>query len=470
MAACRPANSPCTTPDGTSSLLQFGLGGPVARARPEAHDGTAFLAAIGSRLRERQTFGGVVALYCLDFAVMVDSAATFSLGSVEDVHRAAVTRLSVRFGTCLAFASDAEGRLLVLPRRCATCTEAEALGDSLVAAFEQPLTIGSGRCAARPRLGMAFIGQGRGEAAGLIRAAQIASVRQPPVRAWASSLSAARPGPPPPHAETIGAALAGKGFFLHYQPVVSAATDRVHSVEALLRWSDPRCAAVGTPELLHWAETHGMGDSLGTRILHRACLEARPWSAAVRLAVNISPLHLDGEDFARSVEAVIEQTGFPADRLDLEVTEGTEIPHTARVAATIARLRERGVRFLLDDFGSGHANLLALCRFAFDGLKIDRELMSRPQPDDTRGRLLAHVVGIGRDLGLTVTSEGIEREDQRVQAVAAGVDFLQGFLTARPMPADQMTAWLAAQRAPAAPTLWTVLRGRAGRSTRPAKA
>ncbi len=228
-------------------------------------------------------------------------------------------------------------------------------------------------------------------------------------------------------------------FDVVYQPIVEARTQRIVSVEALVRWPGRPEGPLSPDQFIDIAETSGLIHEIGQFVLRKAChdMKAVP---GLRLSVNMSPAQFRDPEFERKVEAVLEETGFPVDRLELEVTEGYLIENPERAIAAVANLKARGVSFALDDFGTGYSSIGYLRRFAFDRIKIDKSLAGRIDRDPQAAALVAGTVNIATALQMTVTAEGVETEDQVRLLRLAGCHALQGFYFSRPKAlADVLT-------------------------------
>lgn len=236
--------------------------------------------------------------------------------------------------------------------------------------------------------------------------------------------------------EDLARALLRNDFALFYQPIVSAHTSRTVIVEALIRMRLPGGDFAAPSDFLDVAEESGFVCDLGEWALHRACTDGVNWPA-LRVAVNISPKQLQFPGFVNTVRRILNETGFPANRLELELTEHCPVEDMPRAYATLAALRKIGVRIAIDDFGAGYSGLIYLRKLPVDKIKIDRvfvESMNMLEPDV----LVASIVRLGCDLGLTVTAEGVESEEHQRALADAGCHELQGFLFSRPLPANDI--------------------------------
>ena len=230
-------------------------------------------------------------------------------------------------------------------------------------------------------------------------------------------------------------ALDDGALHLHYQPIVAGDGTRICGVEALLRWTHPTRGPIPPNVFVPVAEQTGLMDELGEMVLRRALKDALRWPN-LYIAVNISPVQMREPGFIDLVAGVIGETGIPASRVVLEVTEGVLIDDPDQAQKRLDDLRALGVRVALDDFGVGYSSLSYLQRFPFDKLKIDKQFVA-PLGRSANGAVIVQsIVGLGRALGLSVLAEGVETEEQRILLRLAGCNEMQGFLFARPSPRE----------------------------------
>jgi diguanylate cyclase (GGDEF)-like protein len=225
---------------------------------------------------------------------------------------------------------------------------------------------------------------------------------------------------------------------LEYQPVVELATSRVTAVEALVRW--PRGGELIPPaEFLGVAEDSGLIVPLGNWVLREACEQVARWRAGgwmVGLSVNFSPRQVSASQFTQTVLTALQDSGLPPGTLTLEVTERVLIDGAEPMIAGLAELRSLGIRLAIDDFGTGYASLAYLRQLPVDIIKIDPSFVAGLGTDATLDMLTRTIVGVGRDLGIEVVAEGIERPEQLKMLRAMGCGLGQGYLVARPMTAS----------------------------------
>lgn len=239
------------------------------------------------------------------------------------------------------------------------------------------------------------------------------------------------------HAD-FAAAIAQGGIEVVYQPLYGPGNESPVGVEALARWTH-RGKPVPPPEFIGHAERTGLIHALGEFVLEKACSDGLRWDD-LTVAVNVSPAQLRDPAFPERVEAILRRTGFPAGRLEIEVTETVLARDPEAVAARLTRLQEIGVKVALDDFGTGFSGLGYLRTLPFDRIKIDRSFVNDPGRQSQA--IIEAVLGLSRTLGMSVTAEGIETAEQRELMVRAGCGRLQGYLLGRPAGAEAIDALL----------------------------
>ena len=249
--------------------------------------------------------------------------------------------------------------------------------------------------------------------------------------------------------DDLRCAIENNDLMLHYQPVVTADTGSVVGVEALVRWNHPTRGMISPIDFIGIAEERGLISQLGEWVLRQACIDGARWPG-LAISVNVSPVQFKQKDFVASVGRILAETGFDPSRLELELTEGVVVEDADQAEAAIMDLRGMGVRFALDDFGVGYSSLIYLRRFAFDRIKIDKSFLESMEATGESAILVHSIVHLGRALGLEVTAEGVETEEQQRFLQAVGCHHLQGFLFARPAPAGEITLRLAEEARQAA--------------------
>jgi cyclic di-GMP phosphodiesterase Gmr len=244
-------------------------------------------------------------------------------------------------------------------------------------------------------------------------------------------------------------ALEDKQLQLYYQPKVCLRTGEVDSVEALVRWNSPERGVISPLDFIPYAEESGLIGPLGRWVMQAAATQASHWRAQgidLRISINVSARQLRDTDIVKHFREVIAETRLNPCVLDVELTESCFIEDEAAALLLIAQFRKMGVRVHLDDFGTGYSSLSQLARIPLDAIKLDRSFIKGIDANSKPQALVRAMVAIAHELRLSVVAEGVESETEAKFLEGIGVDYVQGFLYARPMPAHAFEAWLAEKR------------------------
>jgi diguanylate cyclase (GGDEF)-like protein len=237
-------------------------------------------------------------------------------------------------------------------------------------------------------------------------------------------------------------AIRQDAFEVHYQPVVAAEGGGMVGVEALLRWTHPTRGPISPSMFIPLAEESGLMVELGEFALRRALKDGARWPDLF-VSVNLSPVQIRSRGLVERAAAILNETGMPASRVVLEVTEGVLIDNPDEAQLKLDALRSLGVATALDDFGTGYSSLNYLQRFPFDRLKIDRSFVASLGSTGNSGAIVQSIVTLGHALGMKVLAEGVETNEQRVLLRLAGCDEMQGYLFAKACPAESIDKLLA---------------------------
>jgi diguanylate cyclase (GGDEF)-like protein len=240
----------------------------------------------------------------------------------------------------------------------------------------------------------------------------------------------------------IRQALVLDEFELHYQPILNLERSRVETLEALLRWNSEG-TWISPGEFIPVAEESGLVLALGDWVLRRACRDALRLPEHIRVAVNVSPLQFQSGNVLDTVQSALKQCGLPPSRLEIEITETVLLDTSHDVLTALRQIQEMGVSIALDDFGTGYSSLKYLTSFGFNKLKIDRSFVSGLPQDQDKLAVLRAMAGLGRDLGMRTTVEGVETNDQWLIAGREHCSEVQGFLFAKPTPVADLEATIA---------------------------
>lgn len=232
---------------------------------------------------------------------------------------------------------------------------------------------------------------------------------------------------------------------LEYQPVVDLESDRIVACEALFRWDHPDRGRLATEGVVAMAEATGLIVRLGRRVLEEACRRACSWHAAghdVSVAVNVSGRQLAEPTFTSDVAGIFAATGVVPEKVVLEVTESALVSQVPGAPAALERLRSLGCEVAIDDFGAGFASFASLRDLPIDILKLDRSFLTDLTTSHRVSATVEGVIGMANALGVRVIAEGVEETDQLEQLRRIGCHQAQGYLLARPMPAELLTPLL----------------------------
>lgn len=245
-------------------------------------------------------------------------------------------------------------------------------------------------------------------------------------------------------AQALREALANGRLEMAFQPVLPVSPLQAPKMEALLRWTHPQRGVISPAEFVSVAEDVGLIGQLGRWCLEQACGEAMRWGGGAVVAVNVSALQAMSGELLGDVSRVLAASGLPPQRLELELTESVFVNDFAAISRVLGALREMGVRILIDDFGTGYSSLSYLYRLPIDGIKIDRSFV---RDAETSGeQILRAILGMASGLGFAVVAEGVENDAQEAMLRRMGVDYLQGDVISRPLPAAAAADWVRRHR------------------------
>ncbi|KLI63683.1 EAL domain-containing protein [Aurantiacibacter marinus] len=231
---------------------------------------------------------------------------------------------------------------------------------------------------------------------------------------------------------------------LHYQPIVSMATDRISGFEALLRWNHPVKGWISPTRFIGIAEDSGIINSLGEWALRQACKDLALWPDEVCVAVNVSPIQFSNVDFPNIVKNAIAHADVRASRLELEITESIFLGDDHGNDEMFAALKRIGVRLALDDFGTGYSSLGYLKKAPFDKIKIDQSFVRGMTEKGSRnGAIITSITSLAQSLGMDTTAEGVETHDELELIRRHGCSHVQGYIFDRSQPLEQVLERLA---------------------------
>jgi diguanylate cyclase (GGDEF)-like protein len=229
-------------------------------------------------------------------------------------------------------------------------------------------------------------------------------------------------------------AIAANEFELYYQVQNDTFTRAIVGFEALLRWNHPTKGRVSPVEFIPLAEETGLIIEIGDWVLRTACANAANWTKPYKVAVNVSAMQLAQEDLPKRVAQVLRDTGLPADRLEIELTESGIIADQQHALQIVLALKALGVSIAMDDFGTGYSSLSTLKNFPFDKIKVDRSFVQSVNSDVHSAAIVKSTLLLGRSLNIPVLAEGVETEQDLDFLRDESCTSVQGFLFGKPMP------------------------------------
>jgi diguanylate cyclase (GGDEF)-like protein len=247
--------------------------------------------------------------------------------------------------------------------------------------------------------------------------------------------------------DEIRSAIEADEFVPFFQPLISLDTGELNGFEVLARWNSPERGLIEPAEFIAIAEQTGQIGPLSMRVMEKAFVQARDWPAHLKLAVNVSPFQFRDPQLAERIIQVLTETGFPARRLEVEITEGSLLEDRAQALTILESLRNHGIAIALDDFGTGYASLSQLHALPFDRIKIDRSFINSLGENDQAKAIVQTIASLGKTLSVPITAEGVESDHIREQMAALGCTDAQGFHFGRAVSAHVATSHFNAPKA-----------------------
>jgi len=420
----------------------------VRQARFDGLTGLPNRVSLIEHLRDRLAPGTRVAVLFLD----IDDFKTVNDSLGHAAGDALLERVAAQLSRCLRgddYAARWGGDEFVVVSRGRTHPgAARALADQIRLAVAQPIRVDGHEVTATVSIGVA-IGEQDSTSEGLLRDADIAMYRAKAAGKdrWAFADSTGHAGAM--RRLTLGSALRhalDEGqLALHYQPVVDLVDGRLVSVEALLRWRHPDLGLLGPADFLDVAESSALIVPVGEWALRTAAFQAMDWYRrfgvrAPTVAVNVAARQLGHGHLHERVATALADSGLPASRLCLEVTEREAVAASGTAAADLAAVHRSGVLLAVDDFGTGYAGLDYLRRFPVDVLKIDQSFVQGLGNDPTDTAIIVSLISLGRALDVTVVAEGVENDTQRAMLRRLECPQGQGRLWSPPVSAERVDA------------------------------
>ena len=331
--------------------------------------------------------------------------------------------------------------------------QSRVVGEKILAVLRRPYLLADYRYCGSGSVGVALYGRSQDSVEELLKRADLSLYRakdagRSALRFFHPEMQTAVNGQSVLEAE-LRQALENGEFLLHYQPQMTR-EGKLIGAEALLRWQHPRRGLLLPLEFIPVAEEKGLIESLGLWVLETACLRLLDWSARAEMAqlalsVNVSAYQFSRPEFADQLLAIINRIGLDPRKLVVELTESVMLGEVDLTIATMSRLKGRGLRFSLDDFGMGYSSLKYLKDLPLDQLKIDQTFVHDLLVGSSSSAIVLAILGLGQSLGLTVIAEGVETVQQRDFLASHGCLVFQGLFFARALPMEDLLSIASSQ-------------------------
>lgn len=236
----------------------------------------------------------------------------------------------------------------------------------------------------------------------------------------------------------LRSALDGNQLSLVYQLQNETQTENPVGCEALLRWEHPEKGNISPAVFIPLAEESGLINDIGAWVLRTACFEAASWEQPWSIAINVAPQQLLQPTLLQDLASALSESGFPASRLELEITEASVIHDQTNTLKVLNKIKSMGIRIAMDDFGTGYSSLATLQTFPFDQIKIDRSFVTDIHQDKHRAAIVRSTLSLGEAFGISVLAEGVETAEELNFLKAAGCNFVQGFYFGKPMSTENV--------------------------------
>ena len=400
---------------------------------------------LGQALLQLQ-HGGTLALFCLDldrFKLVND---TLGHQAGDALLQATTSRLAGCLGSRDMLARLGGDEFIILQSGLDSPDHAGDLARRLLEVMAEPFVLEGHQASVGVSIGIAFAPIDGNDPDLLLKKADIALYR-----AKAEGRGAYRFFEPGMDARLqkrrlleldLKRAFENKEFQLYYQPIVDATTSEIVGFEALIRWRHPELGMIPPLEFIPVAEDMGLIVPLGNWTIRQACADAVSWPKPVRVAVNISAVQFRSDTLPHVVVAALAETGLAASRLEIEITESVLLTGRETALTALHHLRGLGIKIAMDDFGTGYSSLSYLRSFPFDKIKIDRSFVMELGTTADCVAIVRAVAGLGANLGMVTTAEGVETLEQLRQVREQGCNEVQGYYFSPPCPAAEVAGLL----------------------------
>lgn len=414
--------------------------------------GLANRAAFGEALSAALKRGGEVALFCVDLDKFKEVNDVFGHSAGDEILRTAARRLTAAAPDCMAFRLG--GDEFVMIGTGADAGDADKLARRVTERLNTETVVGGRTIRCGASVGYAVYPHHGADGDALFSNADAALYR-----AKADGRGLARGFEPEMDLalrerralqQDLATAISRGEIFLHWMPQADTRSGEIVGFEALLRWKHPTRGVVPPVQFIPVAEETAAIVPIGEWVLRTACREGMKWAKPGKVAVNLSPVQFQHGDIVELVHSILIETGLPASRLELEITEGVLLDDLNGALNTLRRLKALGVQIAMDDFGTGYSSLSYLQAFPFDRIKIDASFIRTLSTSPQAKAIVRAVVALGESLEMPITAEGVETPEQRAFLAELNCEEIQGYLVGRPSPVVSFESPFAKQRMKAA--------------------
>jgi diguanylate cyclase (GGDEF)-like protein len=401
---------------------------------------TQFELRLERALREKQRLGGSVALLILDLDRFKHVNDTLGHTAGDDLIRAVGQRLTELAGedALLARLGGDEFAIIYYGDE----PEAQALADDIVEAVAKPFAVSGSEAFVGASVGLAIAGNSERNQRELIRRADIALYEAKAggrgrAVIYSKAMDEKLQDRHMIEAELREALKSAGQLSVAFQPLFCGSTGEIIGAEALVRWTHPKLGQISPAHFIPVAEGTGLIEPLGEFVLRRSLGFGARWPGR-RVAVNLSPVQLMNPTFPERLLDLLIETGMRPSDLELEITEGILLDRQSTAVETLTALRNAGIRIALDDFGTGYSSLSYLKHYPVDCIKIDRSFVAQLGPSSTSEAIVNTMVALAHALGIEVTAEGVETNEQMTILTGMGCNLFQGFLLSPPVTEDEV--------------------------------
>jgi len=401
-----------------------------------------------TRLPVAENCTSCLLLVGLDSFSALNESAGHTLG--DYVLKRVAQRLENRLSSGAVIARTGGDEFSILMREEHNQVRQAHLAELLIGEISNPILYGNQTLVVRATVGIACQTQENIDSVELLECADMALHRAKAINTGSYLFYSDAMGQQAVEREALATsfrlALDTVQIYLVYQPQISIRTGQVIGFEALARWNHPEKGNIPPNEFIPLAEQERLIVSLGDKVLDMACQQGQRWLMSgiefSRLAVNVSVKQFIEPDFSSKVLNCLSRTGFPAEKLELEITESLFLSDRASAKETMDKLVQQGIQFAIDDFGTGFSSLLYLKELPVSKLKLDQGFVRGICKDNSSLQIVKASLQMGRALNMEVIAEGVEDDSEKQVLEQLGCDQAQGYLYSRPVPVSEITTQL----------------------------